>query len=66
MTDGFSAPEGAALREFHAFLRDIDKASHWGDLRPTPTKEGDYLWLCPEHHKEFNPGLITVPGAAPN
>ena len=62
MTDGLSTPDGAALREFHTLLRDIDTANHWGDLRPTPTKEGDYLWLCPEHHKLFNPGLITIPG----
>ncbi len=60
-SDGLNAPEGAALREFHSMLREIDKSSHWGDLRPTPTKEGDYLWLCPEHHREFNPGLITIP-----
>ncbi|MBN9120904.1 MAG: leucine-rich repeat domain-containing protein [Planctomycetes bacterium] len=66
LTDGLSAPDGAALREFHKLLRDIDKDSHWGDLRPTATKEGDYLWMCPEHHKEFNPGLITIPTAASN
>ena len=65
LTDGFSAPEGAALREFHAMLREIDKSSNWGDLRPTSTKEGDYLWMCPEHYKLFNPGLITIPTAAP-
>ncbi|HEY1191855.1 MAG TPA: COR domain-containing protein, partial [Gemmata sp.] len=61
MSDGLSAPDGAALREFHTLLRDIDKSNNWGDLKATATKEGDYLWLCPEHYKEFNPGLITIP-----
>ena len=56
-----TVPEAAGLREFHALLAMIDPASHWGDLRPTMTKEGDYLWLCPEHHREFDPGLITIP-----
>ncbi len=65
LKDSLSAPEGASLREFHNLLRELDTNDHWGDLRPTTTNEGDYLWMCEKHYKEFNPGLITIPVAAP-
>ena len=25
---------------------------------------GDYLWLCPKHHREFEPGLPELDGSA--
>jgi hypothetical protein len=68
LTDGFSAPEGAALREFHTLLRDIDKPNHWGDLRPTPTNGGRLPLAVPRapqgvqsrlnHHPQRQAGVI--------
>ena len=53
--------EGAGLRALHALLLDLDKAKGWGGLRRVPTKSGEFLWLCPAHYKEFDPGLPILP-----
>ncbi len=49
--------EGAGLRELHALLLELDPAKSWGNLKRVLTPAGDYLWLCPEHYGEFEPGL---------
>ena len=49
--------EGAALRELHSLLNELDPSRHWGGLRKVRTKTGDYLWLCPEHYKIYDPGI---------
>jgi hypothetical protein len=53
--------EGAGLRALHAKLLELDPAKRWGELRRVPTKSGEYLWLCPRHYREFDPGLPKVP-----
>ena len=51
------AAEGAGLRQLLIFLREIDPTERWGDLRRAMSPEGDFLWLCPAHHAEYEPGL---------
>ena len=53
--------EGAGLRALQTLLLQLDKAKGWGGLRRVPTKSGDFLWLCPAHYKEFDPGLPILP-----
>ena len=49
--------EGAGLQELHTLLLELDPAKTWGNLKRVLTPAGDYLWLCPKHHQEFEPGL---------
>ena len=49
--------EGAGLRELHSLLLELDPAKSWGGLKRVLTPAGDYLWLCPEHYREYEPGL---------
>ena len=60
---GFLAgkPEGAGLRELHSLLLELDPAKTWGNLRRVLTPTGDYLWLCPTHYREYDPGLPVLP-----
>jgi len=45
--DPFQA-DGAALRQLRSVLETKDK-TQWGGLKRVMTKEGHWLWLCPEH-----------------
>jgi hypothetical protein len=45
--DPFQA-DGAALRQLRSVLEAKDK-TQWGGLKRVMTKEGHWLWLCPEH-----------------
>ncbi len=60
--DGYrSSPEGAGLRELHSLLLELDPAKTWGNLQRVLTPTGDYLWLCPTHYREYDPGLPVLP-----
>ena len=52
-----SSQEGAALRALHALLEELDPQKSWGGLRGAATPTGDYLWLCGDHYKVYEPGL---------
>ncbi len=49
--------EGSGLRELHSLLLELDPAKTWGNLKRVLTPAGEYLWLCPKHYGEFEPGL---------
>ncbi|MCX6378611.1 MAG: hypothetical protein NT023_03915 [Armatimonadetes bacterium] len=51
--DRVSPVRGADLRPLKVMLEKLDDQKIWGGLTWTPTPEGDYLWLCKEHAKEF-------------
>ena len=55
-----SSAEGAGLRELHSLLLDLDPGKTWGNLRRVLTPTGDYLWLCPTHYREYDPGLPVL------
>ena len=55
--------EGEALREFHQLLLELDDKKHWGGLRRVHTNEGDYLWVCKDCHKVYDPGLPDLSGS---
>ncbi len=52
--------DSAALRTFHALLEQIDPQRRWANLHKTVTPDENILWLCPEHHAEFERGLIKL------
>jgi internalin A len=55
--------EGQALRALRQFLREQDPARAYGSLRRVMAETGDFLWVCPQHYAEYDPGLPTIPGA---
>lgn len=41
------------------FQHDPNKA--FGDMRRVLTAAGDYLWICPDHYGDYDPGLPSIP-----
>jgi internalin A len=60
-TAGLTPVQGKALRGFRAFLLQQDTARAFGDLRRVHAPSGEVLWVCPEHHPIYDPGLPTIP-----
>jgi hypothetical protein len=56
---------GAALRALYSFLTDVDKTQNWGGLEHTVTPDGNILWLCAEHRKQYEPKVLNL-GAIPS
>ncbi len=46
---------GPALRALHSFLDEKDHGRVWGGLNLTPTPDGNILWLCDTHGKQYKP-----------
>ena len=44
---------GAPLRALRQLLDKKDSYHNWGGLEKVLTPEGHYLWLCPEHAREY-------------
>jgi Leucine-rich repeat (LRR) protein len=53
--------EGAGLRELHSLLDDLDRTKRWGQLNAVVSPAHGYLWLCPHHHRVYDPGLPRLP-----
>ena len=54
---GLTALQGSGLRAFHALLLAVDPQRKWGDLRRVQSASKDFLWVCPYHYKQYDPGL---------
>ena len=52
---------GPALRTLHAFLKEQDSNETWGGLRKTPTPDGNILWLCSNHRKQYEAKQAVIP-----
>jgi internalin A len=59
--DGLTAAEGQGLRGLRAQLFDQDRSRAFGGLRRVLAATGDFLWVCPDHYREYDPGLPVVP-----
>ncbi|GCF11028.1 COR domain-containing protein [Dictyobacter arantiisoli] len=46
--------EGSALRALYGFLKTVDSDRSWGGLNKTITSDGNILWLCGEHRKQYD------------
>ena len=58
---GLNEAEGSGLRQFQSLLLELDPPRKWGDLRRVQNAAGDYLWVCPRHYREYDPGLPVLP-----
>ena len=58
---GLTRAEGSGLRALRALLAEQDPASVFGGLRRRQTPSGDFVWICPEHIHEYDPGLPVLP-----
>jgi internalin A len=54
--------EGAGLRALRVLLLEEDKPRSFGILRRVQDVSGDFLWICPDHYPEYDPGLPSLPG----
>ena len=53
--------QNEALRAIRTVLFEHDQARTFGRLRRVLAPSGDFLWVCPDHYPEYDPGLPTVP-----
>ena len=58
---GLTRAQGEAFRQFQSLLFELDKDRKWAGMRRFLTPAGDYLWICPKHHREYDPGLPVLP-----
>ncbi|HEX9991123.1 MAG TPA: COR domain-containing protein [Chloroflexia bacterium] len=56
---------GPALRALYGFLTEVDKPRNWGGLTDTVTPDGNILWLCAEHRKQYEPKVPNL-GVSPS
>lgn len=52
-----ASAEGAGLRVFRTLLFELDKSQYFGGLRRVLNPSGDYLWVCPSHYLDYDPGV---------
>lgn len=55
--------EGSGLRALRSLLTQVDYAGTFGGLRRRQTLAGDFVWICPDHIHEYDPGLPVLPHA---
>ena len=53
--------QGQAMRALRTVIFQHDPAQAFGDLRRVLSPSGDFLWVCPEHYSEYDPGLPPIP-----
>jgi internalin A len=53
--------EGQALRALRLIVFEHDRQRAFGGMRRVQAPSGDFLWVCPDHYREYDPGLPTVP-----
>jgi len=58
---GITTGEGQALRSIRQILLEQDPYRQFGNLRRVQGPDGDFLWVCPNHHSEYDPGLPHIP-----
>jgi hypothetical protein len=40
---------------------DKDQSRTFGGLRRVQAATGDFLWVCPDHYRGYDPGLPVIP-----
>ena len=60
-TDPLTAAEGEALRALRNILFEHDRLQAFGGMRRVLAPSGDFLWICPDHYSEYDPGLPIIP-----
>jgi internalin A len=53
--------QGQAWRAARELIFEHDPARAFGDLRRVQAPSGEFLWICPHHYAEYDPGLPAIP-----
>jgi internalin A len=53
--------EGEAWRAVRVMIFAHDPARSFGGLHRVQASSGDFLWICPEHYADYDPGLPSIP-----
>jgi internalin A len=61
MVGRLTTADGKALRSVREFLLERDRSRNFGGMRRVLAPSGDFLWVCPEHYVEYDPGLPVIP-----
>ena len=56
-SSGLTEAEGESLRALRIILFQFDKLQAFGGLRRVQAPSGDFLWVCAEHYRDYDPGL---------
>ena len=54
--------EGQAWRAVRILIFEHDPSRAFGGLHRVQAPSGDFLWICPDHYIEYDPGLPSIPG----
>jgi hypothetical protein len=54
--------EGQALRALRVLLFRQDQNRAFGGLRRVHAPSGDFLWVCADHYRHYDPGLPRLDG----
>ena len=65
MPNQITRAEGQAARAIRSVLFELDPMRAFGDLRRVQVPSGDFLWVCPHHYLEYDPGLPIIPEYLP-
>jgi hypothetical protein len=60
MAGQLTAGEGEALRAIRAVVFEHDPLRAFGGLRRVQAPSGDLLWVCENHHPDYDPGLPVI------
>jgi internalin A len=60
-SDKLTVAEGEALRALRVVIFEHDQLRAFGGLRRAQAPSGEFVWICDEHYREYDPGLPTVP-----
>ena len=52
--------EGPALRALYTFLKEADPNEKWGGLHKVVTPDGNILWLCAEHRRQYEAKVAAI------
>ena len=59
-TAQMTAAEGDSLRALRVIIFEHDPMRKFGGLQRVQAPSGDFLWVCPRHYAEYDPGLPLV------
>ena len=52
--------QGEAARMIRVLLFKLDPRRAFGDLRRMQAPSGEFVWVCPDHYSQYDPGLPTI------
>ncbi len=56
-----TSAQGQAARALRMVLFENDHIRAFGGMHRVQAPSGDFLWVCPRHYTEYDPGLPSIP-----